>query len=223
MILNLTWKLVSDVVRDIVTVKAVAVADGKEVQALDLAEVRCENETVLVLLVRVAWNEAHRRCESELRYHVVPLGCSLILLGRCLRFLFFILLVSSTIGGLSKSVVRGIHTPVLSGQTPALVDRRVRLMSKVVRSLSSCDCEPVFLGGSQYGHDALRTHWRDLAILPEFDYVGCLAAHIVWRHRIVTRLHIVVAQPAYLTVVVHYLSFAGLFVGSSCLELCAKI
>ena len=216
MILNLTWKLVFDVVRDIVTVKAVAVADGKEVQALDLAEVRCENEAVLVLLVRVPRNEAHRRCESELRYHVVPLGCSLILLGKCLRFLFFILLVSSTIRGLSKSVV-------LPCQTPALVDWGVRLVSKVVRSLSSCDCEPVFLGGSQYGRGALRTHWRDLAILSELDYVGCLAAHIVWRQRVVARLHIVVAQPAYLTVVIHYLSFAGLFVGSSCLELCTEI
>jgi hypothetical protein len=56
------------------TVKTVTIANCEEMKTLDRAQVRGQDETILILLVRISWYETYSGRKGKFCYHIEPLG-----------------------------------------------------------------------------------------------------------------------------------------------------
>lgn len=65
-------KFLSHVIGYMVAVLPMTIADRKEMKTLNTIEVRSKDETILVLLVRVSWNESYCCSKSKLCNNIVP-------------------------------------------------------------------------------------------------------------------------------------------------------
>jgi hypothetical protein len=52
-------------------IDSMAVAHSEKVKPLNSTHIRCQYETILILLIRVPWNVANSSCECELCNNVV--------------------------------------------------------------------------------------------------------------------------------------------------------
>jgi hypothetical protein len=62
----------SHVIGHMVAVLPMAIADSKEMKPLDTIKVWSKNEAILVLLVRVSWNESNCCRKSKFCNNIVP-------------------------------------------------------------------------------------------------------------------------------------------------------
>ena len=88
--MRFTWKFFSDVVRDMMSIKAVAITDSEEVEALDSIQIWSENETILVLFIRISRDITNSCSESKFRNYIVSVIFFLLSLG-IMRLLNFII------------------------------------------------------------------------------------------------------------------------------------
>lgn len=62
----------SHIIRNMVAILPMTIADSKEMEPLNAIEIRSKNETILVLLVWIPWNESNCCRKSKFRYNIVP-------------------------------------------------------------------------------------------------------------------------------------------------------
>lgn len=133
------------------TVLSMTITYRKEMKTLDPIEVRCKDETVLVLFVRIAWDESYCGGKSKFGNNIVPsrvfLDCFWIVLTR----------FRALLGGLFS---RGSATiRWLSNLMIILVDKRWGLLHRVTWTLGTI---PSILGNGRIimGKETLLlNHW----------------------------------------------------------------
>ena len=65
-------KFFSHVIWNMMAILSMSIANCKEMKTLDAIEIRSKNEAILVLLVRVTWNESNCCRKSKFCYNIVP-------------------------------------------------------------------------------------------------------------------------------------------------------